>query len=751
MLDFIKQISGIRMFVGLRELRSNGAIRVIVIRNNSVKRIDMAERYRGKFSKESEDKYNVIFFYLPLSVLFWEVVFHVYMGYGIHFLFIVCSFALAFGLFAVAVLYFIPEKINIILTAVFSCVFMLVYDIEIICKNILQQYYQLFSTMDTAMNNHLSDYKSAILQAVLSNIIILIVNAVPVVAFFVLLRFENFIIIRTLPIFGVVVCACVVMHLFGYVGVRLNKNERLDTTKLYRSDVNIDDQVERFGVMTMLRLDAVHLIFGVSDDSQTDISAMEKLSALTADSTTAETASQTDTSEATTEATTETTTQQPVVYEDNKLDIDFSEIASNDGNVQWLNEFFSKSVPTKKNKYTGMFKGYNVIFITAEGFSGYMIDKELTPTLYKLTHQGFVFNNFYTALHYTSTTNGECQNLLGLYPKNGEPQTMTAVGTHRLNVPFTLANQLNRLGYTSKGYHFNWDMYNRALSHPIVGYDWNYSNKLTLEKYPGGKVIWPQSDKYMVDQTFDLYKDDEPFNVYYMTLSGHMPYTGGGNYQTGKNYEKVENLPYSDATKCYIAANLELEYALSDLLDYLSGYGLLENTLIVMAADHVPYFDVDVMEELAGNEFGTSEALRAINERNINFDVYRNALVIWSASMTQTVNINKVCCQVDILPTVSNLLGLEYDSRMLAGSDILSDSEGLVVFSSRSWKSDKGLYNSFTGEFTSTYNFKTEEEMNSYVETMNVLAGCKIDMTSKIVNSNYYKYIVPYIDNTNEP
>ena len=252
----------------------------------------------------------------------------------------------------------------------------------------------------------------------------------------------------------------------------------------------------------------------------------------------------------------------------------------------------------------------------------------------------------------------------------------------------------------------------------------------------------------MVDQTFDDYKDDEPFNVYYMTLSGHMPYTGGGNYQTGKNFESVEKLPYSNATKSYIAANLELEYAMEDLLNYLSAYGLLDKTLIVMAADHVPYFDVDVLEELAKNEFGTSEALRAINESSINFDVYRNSLIIWSASMESTVNINKVCCQVDILPTVSNLLGLPYDSRMLAGSDILSDSEGLVVFSSRSWKSDKGLYNSFTGEFMPTAKFSSEEEKNTYVEAMNILAGCKIDMTSKIVNSNYYKNIEPYITDT---
>ena len=61
--------------------------------------------------------------------------------------------------------------------------------------------------------------------------------------------------------------------------------------------------------------------------------------------------------------------------------------------------------------------------------------------------------------------------------------------------------------------------------------------------------------------------------------------------------------------------------------------------------------------------------------------------------MEEPVVVDKPCCQVDILPTVSNLLGLEYDSRMLDGSDILSDSEGLVVFTSRCWMTDRGFYN----------------------------------------------------------
>lgn len=74
-----------------------------------------------------------------------------------------------------------------------------------------------------------------------------------------------------------------------------------------------------------------------------------------------------------------------------------------------------------------------------------------------------------------------------------------------------------------------------------------------------------------------------------------------------------------------------------------------------------------------------------------DYNLYKNTLIMWTGSMTEPVQVDKVCCQVDILPTISNLLGLEYDSRMLSGTDILSDSTPLVAFNSGSWLTRSGL------------------------------------------------------------
>ena len=75
--------------------------------------------------------------------------------------------------------------------------------------------------------------------------------------------------------------------------------------------------------------------------------------------------------------------------------------------------------PTEKNKYSGMFKDKNLIVITAEAFSPIAIDKELTPTLYKMYTEGFSFSNFYTPIFYVSTSDGEYVSLTSLLPKEG--------------------------------------------------------------------------------------------------------------------------------------------------------------------------------------------------------------------------------------------------------------------------------------------------------------------------------------------
>ena len=238
----------------------------------------------------------------------------------------------------------------------------------------------------------------------------------------------------------------------------------------------------------------------------------------------------------------------------------------------------------------------------------------------------------------------------------------------------------------------------------------------------------------------DYINSDKPFHVYYLTISGHMPYSN--NRVVAPYRETVRALPYIETAQNYIATAMEVDKALELLLDKLEAAGKLDKTLIVATGDHIPYFNVDTLEELSGQKFGSSKDMKALKESNIDFDVYKNSLILWTASMEEPVVVDKVCCQVDILPTLSNLLGLEYDSRMLDGSDILSDSEGLVVFTSRCWKSDKGFYNRFTGEFTPAEGVSmTAEEQESYVSAMKKLVGYKLDSTPLVIENDFYDVV----------
>ena len=121
-----------------------------------------------------------------------------------------------------------------------------------------------------------------------------------------------------------------------------------------------------------------------------------------------------------------------------------------------------------------------------------------------------------------------------------------------------------------------------------------------------------------------------------------------------RNWDQVASLPYSDKTKAYLAAGLELEKGLTDLVNKLEEAGIADHTLIAMAPDHVPYSDLDILEELAGQDFG-SDSVETLDEENVSLDVYKNTWILWSAGMEEPVEVEKVCSQVDILPTLLNL------------------------------------------------------------------------------------------------
>jgi hypothetical protein len=403
----------------------------------------------------------------------------------------------------------------------------------------------------------------------------------------------------------------------------------------------------------------------------------------------------------------------------NVMDIDFESLMAASGEKDPLypmHKYFLTVEPTATNEYTGMFKGCNLIMFTAEGFSPYAVSPELTPTLYKMINEGFVFRNFYNPVWWVSTSDGEYVACTGLIPKSGV-WSMARSGSNYM--PFAMGNQLRNLGYTTKAYHnHTYTYYKRDVSHPNLGYDYKgVGNGLEVKK------TWPESDLEMIDVTFDEYAGQQPFHAYYMTVSGHMNYNFFGNQMASKNKQYVDHLPYSDEAKAYIACNLELEFAMKSLMDKLEAAGIAENTVIVLSPDHYPYgLAKEKLDELAGHEVET------------NFEQYKSTLIIYKKGM-EPVIVDKPCASLDIIPTVSNLFGLEYDSRLLMGTDILSSTPPLVIFSNRSWITDRAIYNSQKNKVT--FLDGTEED-KEYVKSVNKIVADKFKFSTKILETDYY-------------
>ncbi len=418
----------------------------------------------------------------------------------------------------------------------------------------------------------------------------------------------------------------------------------------------------------------------------------------------------------------------------NVSDIDFS--ADSSSKFKDLNNYFAGLMPSEKNEYTGMYKGYNLILVTAEGFSPYAVDEKLTPTLFKMANEGFKFNNFYTPIWGVSTSDGEYTICSGLIPKSG---IWSFYRSGRNYMPFGLGNMFNSIGVDKTfGYHNNtYNYYHRDISHPNLGYTYKgYGNG--LEEYITKQ--WPQSDLEMIEGSMkDYLSDDKPFHAYYMTVSGHLDYDPEKNDIAAKNWDLVKDLDCSETLKAYYACNIELDRAMERLISQLKEAGVYEKTVIAITPDHYPYG----LEQDNARKYALWEELLGY-EVETEFELYKSNFILFCGGTQNAPVIDKYCSSLDILPTLLNLFGFDYESRLLMGRDILSNSEPLVIMSNRSFITSKGKYNATTDEFYpfSSDTFKSEEEANAYVENVKNIVSNKFKVSSQILEEDYYRYIM---------
>lgn len=650
-----------------------------------------------------------------------------------------CIFGISAGLLTAAVLSFAPPKANKICTALILFIVGTAFAAECLVKKNFQTYMTPASVWAGA-GGVVREYGSNLAASIFGGLLEIILFFAPAVIYAV---FGSRLALapseRIKPAFSMISVVCSVA-LFGS-GVLMAGSG--DSEDRYKSPLDFDVSVETFGLLTAFRLNIQDGI--LPNEAETGFVAVNSFPAYTetqASETTVVSEEYKDDTElpeasSETEAAAGNNEEPDVIPElgDNIMEIDFDAALKRNPSsvIAELNGYVQTLKPTNKNKYTGLFEGKNLILICAEAFSDTVINEELTPTLYRLSHNGIYFSDYYQPTWGGSTTTGEFSFVTGLVPESGLESILKIQDNNNY---FTLGNQLQRRNYTSCAFHNGQaDFYSRNLTHKNLGYDDFLAYGTGLENI----IRIYSEDSAMLGGTIDEYIDKQPFSLYYMTVSGHFSYKAD-NIKVEENLQRVVDVygnKYMDKTNYYLCYQMELDKALGILVQKLEDAGIADDTVICLTADHYPYGlelsqtygnTVDYVTDLYGYKHSAP------------WEKDHNSWILWSGCLENeykeyACEISAPSYSLDIVPTLSNLFGLEYDSRLLVGRDVFSDAEPLVIWNNRSWVTDKGRYNSRTKEFTPADGINIGSE---YAEYINNIVKNKIYFSYRTAENDYY-------------
>ncbi len=681
-------------------------------------------------------------FYFPALILYLELVFHIAIRIstknpaGDGSVFHIVMFSLAAGCLLTFISTLFVNRINKWIAYILSGFISILFCVQLVY---FQQFRDYFKWSTIGFAGDVTQFWREALACIGRNIITLLLLLAPFVLYCIFGQKKAPALGTPLRVKLLLLSLSLMFHLTATAAIITND----DAEHHYKETFSATNCVDYFGILTTTRLDIKYIIFG-QPDANTDIddvvgvdSDLNPFGTVAPPETEDPIPPETDNNGETVDPPEAEPPERPIVYGDNVLDIDFDSLIANEKNetIKEMHEYFSSVSPTKKNEYTGLFEGKNLIYLTLEGFTDACVSEELFPTLYKMLNEGFVFENFYTSLWGGSTATGEYVSLTGLFYNSAKCLEMSAENEW----PYTLGNVFTKLGYKSvyAFHNHTHTYYGRHLSHPNFGYK-NYlgvGNGLDDLTY-----YWPRSDLEMAEKTIDYYIDNAPFHANYMTVSGHANYTFMGNAMAKRHKDRVAHLDCSDNVKAYIACQLEVEDMLTYLVERLEEAGELENTVFVMSADHYPYALAD--EDLAELYGLPTENLHG------NFDLFRNGAVIWCADMEEPVHITKPCSSLDLIPTVLNLFGVDYDSRLLMGTDVNSTTDPLVILNCDSgypvWNfiNSYGSYNNTTKKFTPAEGITVDETaIDAYVKQMTSIVATKRKYSYRILENDYYRYI----------
>ena len=335
------------------------------------------------------------------------------------------------------------------------------------------------------------------------------------------------------------------------------------------------------------------------------------------------------------------------------------------------------------DQYFGLAKGRNVIYIHLESTQQFLIDyklkdengveHEVMPFINSLYHSNstFSFSNFFHQVKAGKTSDSETLFENSLFGLNQGALFTQLGGKNTFEAAPNILKQTQ--GYTSAVFHGNsGTFWNRNETYKHLGYDYffdaSYYNVTEDNSFQYGlndKPFFQQSVKYLEHL-------QQPFYTKFIAVSNHYPYSQLSGDETGFPLAQTKD----ETINSYFSTANYMDTAVHEFFDYLKQSGLYDNSIIILYGDHYGISNARNKElaQLLGKDRDTWS----------NFDnaqVQRVPYMIHIPGMTQGKIIDTYGGQVDALPTLLHLLGVDTQNYIQLGQDLFSpDHKQLVAF-----------------------------------------------------------------------
>ena len=394
---------------------------------------------------------------------------------------------------------------------------------------------------------------------------------------------------------------------------------------------------------------------------------------------------------------------------------------------EYIQQHYAKPNP----EYFGMAKGRNVIYIHLESFQQFLIDYklkvddkeyEVTPFLNSLYHskETFAFSNVFNQVKAGKTSDAETMIETGLFGLNQGSFMVNYGGTNTQQAaPFILSKN----GYNSSAvFHGNaGSFWNRNTAYKQWGYNYFFDASYFTRQNSSNSFQYGLNDKYMLKDSIKyLERLQQPFYTKFITVSNHYPYTTSlSGDDLGFPLAKTQD----ETINGYFATANYLDSSIKAFFDYLKESGLYKNSIIVLYGDHY------------GISNSRNPALAPLLGKNSEtWSSYDNAMLqrvpymVVIPGMDKGGIINTYGGEIDMLPTLEHLLGIESNKFLQVGQDMLSpDHDQIVAFRSANYfvtpeyTSYSGrTYYTKTGEEITNPDEKTKEELDKIREAANL-------------------------------